>query len=216
MNRWKMAAVVAAAAAIMLGGAALAQESVGDLRIVDETGQTIGQQEAPAGEKLYRLPTGVTAFMVAMDYDASAATDVLLKVMGPSGTVLFQNKETLSQPGTHTVQVSSDGGQPFADQEYVVNVYVGADAYLADSLQLVVGEAQLPTPEEAEATTEARSLDPLAASTRSAAGQQASSRPLSSNVPGGPSKSVLALAVAGILVLCGIVIWAAWSATRHA
>jgi len=216
MNRnAKAAAALAAAAALLLGTGVQAQGTVGSLRIVDETGQTIGQEAAPPGEKLFRLPAGVTAFRVAMDFEGSAATDVQLRVMGPSGTILFQSTDSYSAPETVAVDVDNNG-QPFTDQEYVINAYVGADAYLADSLQLVVGDAQLPTPAE-QLGAQSGVLDPLAASGQLVAqAPPPASGQLRTEVPGGPSNTVLALAVAGIAALFAIVLWAGWSATRRA
>jgi len=133
-------------------------------------------------------------------------------VMGPSGTVLFQTSETYDTPGTKTVLVDNDGSA-FADQEYVVNAYVGADAYLADSLQLVVGDVQLPTPEEQTVPESAALPAQQFATAQPAAPSEAAST--GGDVPGGPSTGVLALAVVGIVALIGIVMWAAWSATRR-
>ena len=214
MRYWSKAAALGVLIGLGWVALGLAQETIGGLRIVDDTGAITGQEEAPAGEKLYRLPAGVIAFNVAMDYDGSSPTDVQVRVMGPSGTVLFQKAETLTQPGPVTVVVTN-GGQPFADQEYVVNAYVGADQYLADSLQLVVGEAQLPTPEEAQATSESSMLNPVSAMSGTLAETPSSSATAPTSVPGGPSNAVLGLAVAGILALTGIVVWAAWSATHR-
>lgn len=216
MTAGMRAAVIVSVATFLFVRAAGAQDTVGSLRIVDESGLTIGQEAAPAGEKLYRLPAGTTAFRVAMDFEGSAATEVELRVMGPSGTVLHQSSQTLSEPGTATFDIESDA-QPFAEQEYVVNAYVGTEGYLADSLQLVVGAAQLPTPEEqAGAGTGSGSLDPLSASAGASGGSLTGSDRATAEVPGGPPRTVLALAVLGIIVLFGIVLWAGWSATRRA
>lgn len=214
MKRWRWAALPLMAAALLWAAeAAGAQETVGGLRLVDAAGETVGQEPAPPGEKLFRLLAGVTEFTVAMDFEGAAPIDVQIRVMGPSGTVLFQETETYEAPGTQTVVVDN-AGSPFAEQEYVVNAYVGPDAYLADSMQLVVGDVVLPTPGD-EAPVEAQALEAQTVTQGDVAGAPADV-PAAAPVPGGPSTAVLLLAVAGIVVLFGIVLWAGWSATRRA
>jgi hypothetical protein len=182
--------------------------AVGELRIVDASGAEAGREQA-AGEKVYRLPSGVHNFRIAFDFKGQAATDVQVRVMGPSGTVLLQHQESYAAPATYYVDY--DGGdQALADQEYVVNVYLGADAYLADSLQLVVGEASISRSEmdaTAAMSDTARTAAPLSSDISPVAPRQ--------GVPGGPSWIVLAVAALGIVVLGAVVVWAAWSAMRR-
>ena len=185
------------------------QKTVGGIRIVDAEGATIGQEPAPPGEKIFRLPAGVDRFLVALDFEGSAPAEVAVRVMGPSGTVLFEESNTYSAPDTYTVEVGNQG-VPFAEQEYVVNVYVGvdSDSYLADSLQLVVGTAALPSEVAADTSSggQAASGDALALAPTMVAA------PAAPAVPGGPSWQILGLALVGILALGAIVVWAGWSA----
>jgi hypothetical protein len=190
---------------------------VGELRMVDDTGQTAGQEPAPPGEKLFRLEAGVDRFIVAFDFDGASANDVQLRVMGPSGAVLFQETETYSEPGTYTMEFDNDG-VPFPEQDYVVNSYIGPDFYLADSLQLVVGDAQLPD-SGSEAVVEIDAGDAGQPDAHALVAEPFPTQPTqaeSAEIPGGPSWQVLALAGLGVLVLLAIVVWAGWSALHRA
>jgi hypothetical protein len=213
MKRWLCVAIaglaVAGAAGVRPAGAQ--EAGVGELRIVDQTGAEAGREEAPAGEKHFRLPSGTTGFRVAFDYEGGAATPVQVRVMGPSGTVLLQTQEVYSAPGTYTVDYENEGG-PLEDQEYVVNVYLGTDPYLADSLQLVVGAGEIPGAVEADAPT---ALPQDAASAQLDVDTQDAALPVARDIPGGPSWRVLVLAGLGIVALALVVVWAGWSAMKR-
>jgi hypothetical protein len=198
----------------LAAGAAHAQESgVGNLRLVDQAGAEVGREEAPAGEKHFRLPSGSTGIRVAFDYEGTTATPVQVRIMGPSGTVLLQQQEEYAAPGTYYADYKSDG--PMPDQEYVVNVYIGTDPYLADSLQLIVGEGEIPGPVDAAAPTAASATESTGGQLAVTTGEAAAGT-TSQDIPGGPSPVVLALAGLGIVALALVVAWAAWSATRRA
>lgn len=199
----------------LAGSAAHAQESgVGNLRLVDQAGAEVGREEAPAGEKHFRLPSGSTGFRVAFDYEGTTPTPVQVRIMGPSGTVLLQQQEDYSAPGTYYADYAADGGA-LDDQEYVVNVYIGTDPYLADSLQLIVGSGEIPGPVDAAAPTADLATDPAGGQLAVTTGEAAAGA-APQEIPGAPSTMVLVLAGLGILALALVVVWAAWSATRRA
>ena len=208
MKRWVCWLTLGLMIALQVRPAAAQEETVGELRIVDASGAELGREQAPAGEKVFRLPSGVKQFRVAFDFSGETGTDVQVRVMGPSGTVLLQKQETYSKTATYFVDYDN-GATPLADQEYVVNVYVGTDPYLADSLQLVVGEAPI-VRSDMEATPAGGTPPP--AGTEVQVPSDISPPQESQTVPGGPSWVVLAVAGLGILVLGAVVVWAAWSA----
>lgn len=188
------------------GTAAIAQGHVmGGLRISDETGAPVGVLPSPPGEKYYHLDSGTKTFYVAFDFTGTSPVDIELRVLGPMGTVLYKHTDTYSEPGVQIVKVSSD--VPWEDNEYVVNAYVGPEWYLADSLQLAVGAAEIPG-SKAEA-----SVAPVAAQATMVP-VQSSPASTSSPVPGGPSRGVLVAAGALLVLLVAIVVWATATALR--
>lgn len=220
MTRKALVAVSLLLGALLFGAAVSprlvrAQEHpVGGLRISDEAGAPFGEVQAPPGEKHFRLDSGVQRLFIAFEYSGTQPTDVQLRVMGPMGAILFQEARTYDAPGTHVVEF--DNGLPLEDNEYVINAYVGAEGYLADSLQLAVGEAQIPgpvvdsdfgapTPEVAQATM-------LANLPAQPGGSAAAGAP--AEVPGGPPRGMLVLAGFGALLLVAVVVWAGRSALR--
>jgi hypothetical protein len=196
----------------------LAQSStVGNLRIVDDAGETVGQESAPAGEKLFRLESGVTRFLVGFDYEGTAESEVQIRVMGPSGTILHQDTGSYDAPGGYEIEVDN-GDNPFQDQDYVINAYIGPEPYLADSLQLVVGSGSVPGME----TSEESASQPELTGNSEPVGQELPPQPVVSElepdqgeIPGGPSRQVLLLAGLGIVALMAIVLWAGWSAMNR-
>ena len=212
---WFVAATGLLVASALSVRTTYAQESsVGELRIVDESGTELGREESPPGEKHYRLPAGATGFRIAFDYDGTVPTPVQVRVMGPSGTVLLQTQEEYGTPGTQYVEFDNEG-VPLEDQEYVVNVYLGTDPYLADSLQLAVGAAEIPgsVAEDVptEGTAQATTSSELVIQTPGVTDPIADGQP----VPGGPSWVVVAVAALGIVALALVVVWAGWSATKR-
>jgi len=208
-------AVAALASPLFAGTAAAQEHPVGGLRISDESGEAIGELPSPPGEKHFHLDPGVQGFHIAFEYTGSEPTDVQVRVLGPMGTILFQDAQSYDSPGTYVVEF--DNGSELSDNEYVVNAYVGGESYLADSLQLAIGSASIPISkvdevepvDEAAASSGAEAMEPVEA--------PATAGPLEARegqVPGGPSQWMLLLAAAGILILLAVVLWAARSATR--
>jgi hypothetical protein len=189
------------------------QGTVGALRISDETGTEIERIDAPAGEKRYHVPSGTDAFHIAFDFSGNTPTDVQIRVMGPMGTILQQETDTYSAPGTHVIEFDN-GGIPLEDNEYVVNAYVGDEFYLADSLQLAVGEAQIPESREVDSPPD--SEGPLPQEPVSAMpGPGAPDLGAEGATPGGPPARLLVLAGLAVVVLLAVVAWAGWSFARH-
>jgi hypothetical protein len=186
-----------------------AQDTVADLRLVqDESGTPIEPAASPPGEKIYHLEKGVDSLLIGFDFTGSTPTDVEIRVMGPLGAMFYQETAQYDSPGPKVVRFDNDGAA-LEENEYVVNAYVGTDHYLADSLQLTVGQAVI-------ATSVAGSSNSAIAPTP----QQA----LIGGIPGagdaaatlpGPSRSALLLAVVGMVALFGVVVWAGWSAMRR-
>jgi hypothetical protein len=197
---------------------------VGNLRIGDEAGEPVGVvPDAGPGEKVFRLASGLDGFTAWLDYDGGAVTPVSVRVMAPQGVILDQQMRDLQQAGAERFDFGFD--PPLNDDEYVVNVYVGEQSYLADSLQLLVGDAEL-IPPDIESAPEVR-IDPIEAgapgSESSApvapapAGNGAS--PVQPAAAGGtaepdlgPSSLLLVFAALGVLGLLGVVVWAGVSA----
>lgn len=190
-----------------------AQESVSNLRLVqDASGTPLEAVPAPPGEKLFHLDQGVDQLFMAFDVDGSTPAEVQVRVTGPMGVILYQEAKTVEQPGTQ-VMVFDNKGVPLEDNEYVVNAYVGKDLYLADSLQLTIGAATLPT-SAAEPTSPAEVPQPTLAAAVSDGAAAPGVAGASTAMPG-PSRQTLALAIAGMVALFGIVVWAGWSAMRR-
>ncbi len=185
-----------------------AQDTVGDLRLVkDDSGVELDAAQSPPGEKTYHLEQGVDKLYIGFDFTGSAPTDVEIRVMGPLGAILYQETAQYDAPGPQVVTFDN-GGVPLADNEYVVNAYVGEDHYLADSLQLTVGAAVLPTSGAESKSQFAETPQPTLVGALAGAGGAQAGLP-------GSSRSTLALALAGMVVLFGVVVWAGWSAMRR-
>ncbi len=209
-----LAAVLLVGAVVSVGIASAQEHPVGGLRIADEAGEEMGLQPSPPGEKHFYLDSGIEGFHIAFEYSGEGSAQVQVRVLGPMGTVMYQEDEACEGPGTFVVEF--DNGAPLADNEYVVNAYVGDEKYLADSLQLAIGAAKI-APSKIDSTTvasdsstqpQAEVLEPLDI------GSEAVEQPSSGQVPGGPSRWTLALAALGVLVLIAVVFWAARSAAR--
>lgn len=207
----KRLAITALVAGVMCGLAwtqAEAQGLVHDLRIAaDESGAPVTPADAPPGEKRYHLDSGTSELFIAFACDQVSDQTVQVRVMQPPGAVLFQEDRTCATGGTQVVAYSRDG-EAFPDNEYVVNVYVGSDLYLADSVQFAVGGAEIP-PSVSEGPTPA-SLAPSPVAVQGGGATDSGD----ASAAGGPSRWLLAVAGLGILALAAMVLWAGWSAMR--
>lgn len=212
-TRWfaLVAAILMTASAVQSVGAQSTDKPVGNLRIAeDATGTAIPMDpSAGPGDKIYRLPSGIDQFYVAFDYQGSEPTDIAVRVVGPMGAVVFEERQVVDKVGTHVI-IFKQGTGPLADNEYVVNAYVGKDQYLADSLQLAVGEAQIPGSVATEpgqgAQATAGGMIPTVASGDPGGGEG----------PPNPFTPTLILALVGLVVLVGVVLWAVRSAMKSA
>jgi hypothetical protein len=196
-------------AATLTAATAVAQPSVQNLRVAaDASGGLLPPAEAPPGEKRYHLDTGTDRLFIAFDCAAPAEGLTQIRVMQPPGTILFQEDASCAAGGQQVV-VYDRAGQPFSDNEYVVNVYVGdKELYLADSVQFAVGAASIPA-SQGDAT-----LVPAPESQATLIAAPGEPAPTASPAPGGPSTALLAIAGLGILALVAIVAWAGRAATR--
>lgn len=211
--------------AVVLAGpsVASAQEAVvGNLRLAaDESGTPLEAEPAGPGEKVYRVDTGTETMLVAFDYTGSGTTPVQIRVMAPQGVVVFQDDSEYDAPGTYVIEVDN-GGLPFGEQEYVINTYVEEARYLADSMQILVGdEAQL-IPADNEQVAEPGATTIVVDGPDDVAGamatMQAGGTVTSAEVPdtnAGPSTMLLVLAILGVVGLLGVVAWAGVSAMRQ-
>lgn len=205
-----IALLCAASATALLAAPAAAQGgrgTVGNMRVGDDSGQTIWEQPAPAGEKVFRAPAGIKQFKVYYEYDGSSAKRAVIKLIAPQGVFLDQKEQELSQAGTFSAEFSFD--QPLADQEYLVNAYVdveGAES-LADGFTLYVGDAAPITPAHVtEATVAAPSMP----------NEQVNAPAQPAVDPGGsPSMLLLVGSGIGVIALLAIVVWAGMSALKQ-
>jgi hypothetical protein len=207
-----IAALSALALSLLIATHAAAQSSpVANLRLVDETGAEITRAQAGEGDQIYALPEGESKIRVAFDFSGSASTDVQVRILGTMGNIIFQQAEVYDAPGNHTIDYENES--PLQVGEYVVNVYVGEDAYLADSFQLAVGDEVLAsliaTPDDGAPQSPIPTPDaPAPAPTLGTPVDEGSTTP-------GASPMLLALAGLGMILLFGIVLWAIWSAMRR-
>jgi hypothetical protein len=209
MPRIRWGAAPLALALIVAGvGPAAAQDAdkpVANLRLaVDASGVSLPLASEPP-EKVYRLPAGTSSLWVAFEFQGTQPTNVSVLVLGPSGTIEFQEQRTVESPGTHVVEFKRDRGT-LADNEYIINAYVGDQQYLADSLQLAVGEAvvQLGTSVPRE-TAPPTVSGPIPTAAGSGAGIYQ---------PPPSDTSLLVLAAVGLAVLGALVVWAVRSAMK--
>ena len=212
-------ALVTACAAFAFGPSASiagAQDAVvGNLRLAsDDTGTPMETVPAGPGEKVYALETGDNAVNMAFDFSGTAPTTAQIRLMGPMGVSVHQEDVELVQPGPYVVTYEP-GDLPLAETEYVVNVYVEAEGsyYLADSLQMTVGNATLsPAVNEAPAVGEVPVEAPAVPELINEVGSpQGADTP--ADVPG-PSTMLLMLAGVGVLGLLAVVAWAGMSAMK--
>lgn len=143
---------------------------------------------------------------MAFDIDGAEPTEVEIRITGLMGAILYQEPFSYDSPGTKIVTFDNKG-VALEDNEYVVNAYVGADRYLADSLQLTIGQAVIPT-------SQVGAQAPSVPTPQATLG--ATSGPTTGSAGTGPlSGWTLVAAVAGMLALFGVVVWAGWSAMRR-
>lgn len=219
------AALALAAVALPLAApAARAQEAVvGNLRLAaDESGAPLEAEPAGPGEKVYRVESGTETLLVAFDYDGEGAMPVQIRVMAPQGVVIYQSSEVYDSPGTYVIEVDN-GGLPFEDTEYVINSYVDEARYLADSMQVLIGAAEIIPPDiesnpPAVSTVEVVVGDQGALDGQVAPPEGAGTSPTTVDTAGdvpGPSPMLLVLAILGVIGLLGVVVWAGMSALRQ-
>lgn len=214
-HRWVATALGLAAAVVALAApvdvaAQSGRATVGKLRIGDESGQTIWEQPAPAGEKLFKAPSGTQQFKVYFDYDGSAPMRAVIKLIAPQGVIQDQQEQELTAAGTFAVDFRFE--QPLADQEYLINAYVDVDGgqSLADGLTLLVGEAAV-IPAQQMQQVPAEPQAPAAEVSAPGADALAPMAP----VAGGPSQLLLLGSGLGVIVLLAIVVWAGMSALKQ-
>lgn len=215
MTRTLLAACAAITAVLLVEGPAMAQPVVAGLRVAaDDTGSPLPQAEAPPGEKQYHLDSGTDQLFVAFDCASPSEGMTQVRVMQPPGTILFQEEASCAAGGQQVV-VYDRKGQAFADNEYVVNLYVGdEELYLADSVQFAVGGASIPLSHGDATIAPQASAAPLQVATLVAAAPQDQNVVDGPSTEGGPSRWLLAVAGLGILALVAVVAWAGRSATR--
>ena len=186
------------------------QSVVRNLHLVGPDGTPLETEEAGPGEKRYHLEADTETLRIAFDCTGEAEGPVQIRLIQPPGTPLFVEDATCTTAETQVMEFTSPSG-PLADNEYIVNIYVGdTETFVADSLQLAVGEAQI-MDREGEITTPIPQTTPGQAELTVDEVQAAPSEPEAS---GGPSPLLLALAGAGILGLLAVVAWAGWSAMK--
>ncbi|HQZ71243.1 MAG: hypothetical protein ACH37Z_16585 [Anaerolineae bacterium] len=204
-------------ALIALLGAALAPYGAGaqgspvkDLRLLDAGGQPMALIPIEAGDDYYRVPEGTPSITAAFEFAGTQATDVKIKVLGTEGVGLFEESKSVDAPGTYEF-VYDAKDRPLEKGEYVVNLYLGKESYLADSVQLFVGDAE---PQQSVASQqETAPANPAESPEPSAPIDAAPSEDPAGGATG--NSSLLILAGAGILALLGIVLWAGRSAMRR-
>jgi hypothetical protein len=204
-------------ALIALFGAALAPIGAGaqgspvkDLRLVDANGQPMELIQIEAGDGYYRVPEGTPSITAAFEFAGTQATDVKFKVLGTEGVSLFEDSKSLDAPGTYQF-VYDTKDRPLEKGEFVANLYLGKESYLADSVQIYVGDVQPPPSQASRLETQP------ADAAQSALPTSAMEPVASDDAPEGATGNVtlLALAGAGIVALLGIVLWAGRSAMRR-
>ncbi len=200
-------------ACAMAAGANAQGAVVGNLRLAsDAAGTPMETVPAGPGEKVYALETGDEVVYMAFDFSGSTPMTAQLRLMGPMGVAVHQEDVELVQPGPYVVEYDP-GDNPLAETEFVVNVYVQAEGsfYLADSLQMTVGEAEL-----SPAVNEVPPATQLSTDSNPAPAVAEVSAP--SNVPPavvpGPSTMLLMLAGVGVIGLLAVVAWAGMSAMK--
>jgi hypothetical protein len=182
---------------------------VRNLRLAaDASGTALAEVEAGPGEKRYHLDVGVRELHMAFDC-TGVPGDVQLRLIQPPGTPLDLQDRTCSDASTQVVTYTQS--EPLADNEYVVNLYVGTtEPFLADSVQFTVGAAEIPPDEGAQPPPAPQTTvapNPPAGVPADRVVENAAAE-----VDGAPSKLLLVLAGAGILALLAVVVWAGWSA----
>lgn len=203
-TQWRAAlfASLLLAAGASIVAAQNADKPVANLRLaLDASGSPMTPVSEPP-EKVYKVPAGINVLIVAYDFQGTEPTDVSIRVLGPNGTIEFQEQKKVDTPGTHVVQFTKGDGV-IADNEYVINAYVGEQQYLADSLQVAVGKAVIPESPSTAIAEKTRSTGPLPTAVAS---------PTIDTGPGVNDNTPLVLAGVLLLVLAGVVVWAVRSA----
>lgn len=221
----KLRGLTLAALALALFGIRLADAQGGspvkELRLLDVQGQPLEREELEPGDYIFRLPEATTGVTAAFDFSGTQATDVKLRILGTEGVPIFEESRQVDAPGTVSFTYDAKD-QPLEVGEYVVNLYVGKESYLSDSVQLYVGAANPPVSQatkQAETALAAATADPAAGAAAEAGAGDAAASPVDAEAPSGSSltgsRSLLILAGVGLLALLGIVLWAGRSAMRR-
>ncbi len=189
-----------------------------DLRLLDAQGQPLERVEIEPGDYYFPLPEGATKLTAAFDFSGTQVTEVKLRVMGNEGVSLFEESRQVDAPGTVTFTYDAKD-QPLETGEYYINLYVGKESYLSDSVQVYVGDAKPAVSQATQIAAQTQAVPGASgATTGDSAPADSASSPAPADTTGGSipgNRNLLVLAGAGLLALLGIVLWAGRSAMRR-
>lgn len=105
--------VVALSLTILLASIVMAQEQL-DFHLSD----------SPDGPAMTQFPSGTTGIVYAIFncIDEIEGEEIVVRVKGDYGTILFEQTETCTGPGTKSM-VTAPGGEVFPDGRYLTNLY---------------------------------------------------------------------------------------------
>lgn len=101
----------------------------------------------PNGPATTAFPAGTTEVYAVFDYVDATGIPIQLKLYDPVGQVLYLETFEYQGSGSESIKISN-GGFPFSDGAYVLNMYTGKidpnrlDIY--QSIEWTVGEATIP------------------------------------------------------------------------
>ncbi len=160
----------------------------------------------PDGPAMTAFPAGTTEVYAVFNYTDAKSMPIQVKLYDPLGQVLFLQTEKYQGDGTEVLRITN-GGYPFNEGVYLLNMYTGMAApqtgtddslsrlYIFQTIEWTMGEATIPEAGSGEVI--ATVVVPGAGGGQAVAG-----------AGGGTSPALLA-AMAGVLILLvGIVGWA--------
>lgn len=111
---------------------------------------------APDGPATTAFPKGTTEIYAVFDYVDATGIPIQLKLYDPVGQVLYLETFEYEGSGSESIKITN-GGLPFSDGVYLVNMYTAKMApqgdttlYPYQSIEWAVGDATIPEPGSGE------------------------------------------------------------------
>lgn len=123
----------------------------GNIAAADFTVTDFHLSNQPDGPAITAFPAGTTEVYAVFSYTDAEDMPLQVKLYDPLGQVLFLQTESYRGDGTEVLRITN-GGYPFNEGVYLLNMYTGMtapqagtnDLYIFQSIEWTVGDATIP------------------------------------------------------------------------